>query len=68
MSFDIKAKMRAEVRLAVLDVLEKEHPLQSCINCEHFRKNETCGLYGIRPPAKIIVYGCEKWTSDIIPY
>ena len=66
---DFKAKMRTEVRLAILDVLEKESPLQSCINCEHFQADEKCKLFNARPPAKIIVYGCEKWIGkDEIPY
>ncbi len=64
---DFKAKMRTEVRLAILDVLEKESPLQSCINCEHFELQPTtlekCKLFNARPPARIIVYGCEKWME-----
>ncbi len=66
---DFKAKLRAEVKLAVQDILEKDFPFQSCINCDHFTKDERCGLFNARPPAKIIVYGCEKWINkDAIPF
>jgi hypothetical protein len=69
MADDFKAKLRVEVKLAVLDILEKEFPFQSCINCEHFTKDERCKLFNARPPAKIIVLGCEKWQDkNQIPY
>ncbi len=66
---DFKIKLRAEVKLAVQDVLEKDFPFQSCINCREFQENEICKLYGVRPPAKIIVIGCKEWTNiNDIPY
>jgi hypothetical protein len=46
---------------------------RSCLNCEHWIKEgaplnpETCGLYKSRPPARIIVTGCES-HSDNIPF
>jgi hypothetical protein len=67
---DFKAKMRAEVKLAVLSILDQyTYPFQSCINCEHFTEDEKCKLFNTRPPAKIIVLGCEKWQDkDGIPF
>lgn len=50
---------------------------RSCLNCEHWTGDdpkqilhppETCAKFGYqRPPARIIVTGCEA-HSDIIPY
>ena len=40
--------------------------LRSCVNCIHFNKDETCALApGQRPPAMVIVLGCNKWEDDI---
>lgn len=40
----------------------------TCINCEHWKaKEEICGKFNQRPPAKIIVTGCEE-HSDNIPF
>lgn len=42
--------------------------LRTCLNCDNWiTGNETCSLAGKRPPAKVIVTGCEKHT-DIIPF
>ena len=69
MTNDFKTKLRLEIKLAILDVLEKQYPMQSCINCDHFDKDEKCKLFDARPPAKIIVSGCEKWQDkDLIPF
>lgn len=38
---------------------------KSCIFCKNFnRDNETCGLNGQRPPANIIVFGCEMFERN----
>ena len=66
---DFKAKLRTEVKLAVMDVLEKEFPFQSCINCNFFSDKEICSIFNARPPAKVIVHGCERWEDkDEIPF
>ena len=40
---------------------------QSCLQCLHWKeKEEMCGLFKQRPPAKIIVVGCEK--HEFIPF
>ena len=37
------------------------YPFKSCINCNHFNdKKEICLLANSRPPAPIIVYGCDS--------
>jgi len=40
--------------------------VRSCLNCELFNRDlETCQLAGARPPVKVVVFGCPKWTLDI---
>lgn len=48
--------------------------IRSCLNCEHWRGNsidgteriEECRLApGSRPPATVIVLGCDSWDMDI---
>lgn len=69
MTDDYKIKLRSEVKLAVQDVLEKEFPFQCCVNCINFQSDEKCKLYGVRPPARIIVTGCKEWQDkNEIPY
>ena len=45
-----------------------ERALRTCVTCEHFDEaKEQCGLNGLRPPARIIAFGCECW-EDRIPF
>lgn len=40
--------------------------LRSCVNCDHFNEpDEVCALCAARPPAKVIVLGCDSWTEEI---
>ena len=44
--------------------------VKSCYNCEHFDKedlggSETCVIWSVRPPAKVIVFGCADWEGEI---
>lgn len=76
----IKPTLREEAKLeisaaasnAALRVLENSHhyPFKTCMNCEYFDEpTELCKLYKLRPPAKIIAFGCEKYEDgDIIPF
>lgn len=43
---------------------------RTCVSCDHFRTgNETCGLANARPPARIIAFGCEKYSDDMdVPF
>jgi hypothetical protein len=43
----------------------------SCLSCDHFREdNENCQLANVRPPARVIAFGCESWENidEDIPY
>lgn len=46
----------------------------SCIDCVNFdEKNELCKIAKARPPARVIVYGCDSWfnpakADDDIPF
>lgn len=40
----------------------------TCLNCDHWQDNpELCKKFNQRPPAKVIVVGCEE-HSDSIPF
>lgn len=44
-----------EMRQALADMT------RTCLNCEHWAENsEICNLVNQRPPASVIVSGCEK--------
>ena len=54
-------------------LLEKKGPMvglwRTCITCEHFIENtEHCTVFGARPPARVIAYGCPKYSNDEIPF
>jgi hypothetical protein len=42
----------------------------SCVNCLNFReRDEICILANMRPPARVIVFGCPQWEDiDQIPF
>lgn len=36
----------------------------TCLNCHHWKATEEmCGKFNARPPAKVIVSGCEEHTD-----
>lgn len=41
----------------------------TCINCGNFNKaEEKCNKFNAKPPAEIIVVGCDEYIIDIVPY
>lgn len=47
-----------------------EYPFRNCLNCTHFdMKTEICKLANMRPPTKVIVYGCKEHDDvGVIPF
>ena len=45
---------------------------RSCVSCDHFKPApglEHCGLVNQRPPARIIAFGCERYSDDMdVPF
>lgn len=41
--------------------------IRSCLNCLHFEEaKEHCGIYNMRPPARVIVFSCkDQWEMDV---
>lgn len=49
--------------------LRREGLLNNCTQCFHWdQKKEICIKYSQRPPAKVIVHGCENFELDEIPF
>lgn len=48
----------------IVDALERA--TKSCLTCDNFNEpNETCRLNGLRPPARVIAFGCECYEDEI---
>ena len=66
-------KLNPDAKATIVNIitlaLEREHNYlyQSCLSCIHFHETkEICKLANQRPPAKVIVFGCEHW--DFVPF
>lgn len=69
--------LNLEFQRAIGEALQSVAPIpRSCLNCEHFLEEsapgvalEVCGLTnGLRPPARVIANGCDKWKHDDCPF
>lgn len=37
----------------------------SCLTCCHFNEaTETCLTYQVRPPARVLAFGCPSWQRE----
>ena len=61
---ELRAKLAQLVTETIKDVTSSNMLFQSCIVCEHFQDNEICKLYNVRPPARIIVFGCKNYEES----
>lgn len=43
-----------------------ERSVVTCCSCDHFNQaSEICGKYNMRPPAKVIAFGCPAYENEI---
>ncbi len=64
--FDLQHAITKPIVKAIQEI---DFPFQTCITCEHFNEQEICKIANQRPPAKVIVYGCDSWYNrDEIPF
>lgn len=61
---EIRAKLAQLLVEVIKDVTPNNMLFQSCIVCEHFGENEICAKYNVRPPARIIVFGCKNFEES----
>lgn len=61
---ELLAAVADEVRPAIVQALHTA--TRTCLTCDHFHEQkELCGLYGQRPPARIIAFGCPSYVNEI---
>lgn len=70
---EIASKLSQLIADTIADVSPSNMLFQSCLVCEHFGENEICKQFNMRPPARIIVFGCIKFEEssnidDDIPF
>lgn len=61
---ELAAKLSQLIENTIKDVSPNNMLFQSCIVCEHFGENEICSRYNVRPPARIIVFGCQNYEES----
>lgn len=63
-----REKLLNELGISFVELMVREGWFRSCLNCEFWQdKEEVCRKWKVRPPAKVIVTGCED-HSDEIPF
>lgn len=62
-----KAKQLAAAQAIMHQEFLDRQVLRSCLNCESFRpETETCSLFKMKPPARVIVFSCgDQWLGEI---
>lgn len=70
---EISSKLAQLLVEVIKDVSPSNMLFQSCLVCEHFGEDEICKQFNVRPPARIIVFGCTKFEEsshidDDIPF
>jgi len=64
-NIELQSKLLASVIGVLKEVTPKNMMFQSCLVCEHFENEpERCKMFNVRPPARIIVFGCEKFKES----
>jgi hypothetical protein len=49
---------------SLLDMYHAEDLFKTCLTCIHFMEDETCKRAKAKPPAFIIVRGCEAYFDN----
>lgn len=62
--YELQSKLAQLVTEILSEVTPKNMMFNSCLICEHFQENEICKMFNVRPPARIIVFGCEKFKES----
>lgn len=71
---ELASKLSKLIADTIAEVAPSNMLFQSCIVCEHFNNDtEVCSQFNVRPPARVIVFGCVKYTEsshidDDIPF
>lgn len=61
---ELRSKLAQLLTEVIKDVTPNNMLFQSCIVCEYFGENEICKAYNVRPPARIIVFGCKNFEES----
>ncbi|MCW2763963.1 MAG: hypothetical protein JWR85_4164 [Marmoricola sp.] len=64
----LRNKELANLRIKIQELAVRKDNWQCCTNCDNFNDHENadiCRLFEARPPAYIIVNGCEDHTMKI---
>jgi hypothetical protein len=63
--YELQSKLAQLVQDTIKTVTPANMLFQSCIVCTHFNSDtEICKMFNVRPPAKIIVFGCVKFQES----
>lgn len=56
----------AQVVERITKMMHAARLIRSCMTCDHLDEpTEMCKLYQMRPPARVIAYGCQSWTDGL---
>lgn len=67
----LRIDAKYDMAAALENLIKNSDPIyKSCLNCDNFNEQmELCKLVNQRPPARVIAYGCPKWSDkDEIPF
>ena len=65
--YELQLKLAALVQDTIKEVTPANMLFQSCIVCTHFGENEICRQFNVRPPARVLVFGCSKFQESDNP-
>lgn len=58
------AEVNTALEMATLDIIRDLDVWSCCLHCKHFNEpTEVCALGGVRPPARVITFGCPAFDD-----